>query len=84
MNNVIDRYGRLEKIMGDGLMALFGEYTNNKAEMCGKALLCAKEIVEEFIKYRANWMKNPKDGLNIEQFGKLHNESLDLEIGIGL
>ena len=84
MNRIIDRHGRLDKLMGDGLMALFGEYTEDKAEMCGRALLCAREMVEEFRRCRERWHLDESIGVNLADFRRLHNESLDIEMGVGI
>lgn len=84
MSNVIRQYGRLDKFMGDGIMAIFGEYTDNKSEMCGKALLCSQAILEEFRKCKDDWLKKDNQSFNLYDFMKEFNENIDIDLGIGL
>jgi len=82
MNEVISRYGRIDKLMGDSILAVFGEYTESKSEMCAKALLCAREMINEFKKDTKVWLI---EGFDKEgDYRKLQNEFIDLDLSIGL
>ncbi len=88
LGRVIGRYGRVDKFMGDGIMAIFGEYSNDSKETCGRALLCAKEMIEIFEKLKQSWRIDDDSAVGScsfqSKFKKEHNESIDLHLGIGI
>jgi class 3 adenylate cyclase len=82
MARVIGKYGRLDKFIGDGIMAVVGEYCADSREMCGRALLSAKEMCEAFESNKETWFAD-KDATML-RFMQENNENVDLQLGIGL
>lgn len=80
MSEVIGQYGRIDKFMGDGILAIFGEYDNHPSKIVNKAIYTACQILNEFENLKNEW----ENGILGEFFEIEYNETVDIELGIGI
>jgi class 3 adenylate cyclase len=76
-----DKYrGRIDKFMGDGILALFGEYDNHPSYIVCKAVHVACKMIERFRSLKSKWEEMA--------FGKGYdlefNETVEIDLGIGI
>jgi len=72
--------GRIDKFLGDGIMAIFGEYTTNPSKTATRALMSAVLMVEKFAELRPKFLKRAFGGTyDIE-----YNESVSIDLGVGI
>lgn len=81
-----DRGGRIDQFMGDGLMALFGEYELGRSyefyrRVVSQAVLTAFEMLRAFDELKEEW-KN--EDLRIHTFRQRRNEDIEINLGIGI
>ena len=76
------RRGRVDQIWGNGVLAVFGEYsTSPNSEKvlatagCMQAVFAAKEIVDRFSTVAASWLKKE---FEFENFIQRHSERIDV------
>lgn len=67
--------GRVEKFLGDGVMALFGEYSSKEHEKVVVAVHCAFKMLERFRKLNAKWIEEGLTHTDLPyNFGLWHNK----------
>jgi class 3 adenylate cyclase len=82
MGNIIGSFGRVHQFLGDGIMAIFGEYeTEDEKGKCRSvlsAVYCALHMVDTFKKLSKKWLedKHMKDAQI--------NEHIEPALGIGI
>lgn len=81
MEKAISCYGRIDKFMGDGIMAVFGDSrpVGTPKNACRAAVSAAIEMLEAFTALETKWQK-----AWIQPFLSKRDEVFDLSIGIGI
>ena len=81
MGQIIDREGgRTQGLSGDGIMALFGEYTGDPQEGVRSAVNAAKAMYKRFRDLRATFIGQPL----IAKFIANEVEPMEFDLGIGI
>lgn len=72
--------GRVDKFLGDGIMAIFGEHESNHSKIACRATYAATEMVKVFSKIKPDFLKKAFGG----EYEIEYNEFVDIELGIGI
>ena len=82
MAKIINANGRVDKFMGDGILAIFGEYEKHPSATVCKAVSSACNMLEKFSELNNAWKK----GVLSRFFEIEYNETIeyDVELGIGI
>lgn len=72
--------GRIDKFLGDGIMAIFGEYDYHPSKIACRAVYVACQMVKKFREIKKGWEEKAfGKGYDIE-----FNETVEIDIGIGI
>jgi adenylate cyclase len=77
---VKDHGGRVHTLMGDGIIAIFGEYLNDPQQTVIKAINAASSICREFESLKKEFFEYE----NISEFQRREYEKMEFRIGIGI
>jgi len=93
LRNILDEYckamahiiqtekrGRIDKFMGDGIMAVFGEHDADPSKAVCRAMDAAVKMVEQFETLRTSFLEQAFGG----EYETEYNETVDLHLGIGI
>ncbi len=82
MSEVIHRNssGRIDKFLGDGIMAIFGEQKGINEDPACDAVLVAGKMVERFDELKKEW----KQAAFGNEFEKEFNATVEIDLGIGI
>jgi class 3 adenylate cyclase len=72
--------GRIDKFLGDGLMAIFGEYDDHPSKLVCNAVYTATEMIKKFKELKDKWQKMAFD----EKYSLEFNETVEIDLGIGI
>lgn len=72
--------GRIDKFLGDGIVAIFGEYDNHPSKIVCRALYVSSQMTKTFRKLKSRWQKMAfGSGYELE-----FNETVEIDLGIGI
>jgi class 3 adenylate cyclase len=72
--------GRIARFMGDGVMAVFGEYDHHPSKIVSRAVYVACQMVKKFRELKQNWEEIAfGQGYELE-----FNEAVEIDLGIGI
>jgi len=77
---VMQHQGRIERVRGDGVVAVFGEYDTDAPWGCGCGLAAATEMYEAFQDFKETFMNRVYGPQYRTQF----NEDIEVDLGISL
>lgn len=72
--------GRVDKFLGDGIMAIFGEHETNHSKIACRAVYAATKMVDKFSEIKPIFLKRAFGG----EYEIEYNEFVDIELGIGI
>ena len=72
--------GRIDKFLGDGIMAIFGEQKSKSGEPACDAIYVAAKMIKRFNELKTKWQEEAF-GPNFE---REYNESVEIGLGIGI
>lgn len=75
-----DGRGRIDKFLGDGIMAIFGEHESNPSKAVCRAVAAAVDMVNDFNDLKVDFLKKAFGG----GYETEYNESVELELGVGI
>lgn len=81
MANIIQNgRGRIDKFLGDGIMAIFGEHDPHPSKTVCRAVAAAVRMVERFTILRSGFLRKAFGG----GYETEYNESVEVELGVGI
>ena len=72
--------GRIDKFLGDGIMAIFGEHEPNPTKAVCRAVAAATQMVKCFAELKSGFLKKAFGG----GYDTEYNESVEIELGVGI
>lgn len=75
-----DGRGRIDKFLGDGIMAIFGEHEPNPSAAVCRAVAAAVSMVQRFDELKSGFLKTAFGG----GYETEYNESVELQLGVGI
>lgn len=81
MTDAIEKFGgRVEKMAGDSIMGIFGEYDKDSKKAVKNAVSTAYKMYEQFQELKSKFLEEQK----IKDFFNKYNEPLEFDLGIGI
>ena len=75
-----EAFGRIDKFLGDGIMAIFGEHVINPSKSVCRAIYAATRMVTRFDDLRRDILESAFG----KDFDTEYNEGVDLRLGVGI